>query len=59
MWLCVGGAFQDHNMELEIGFDARVEKIYDADTRYPEGKKATGNGRSVLFLIWFSPTTET
>ena len=66
MWLCVGVVFGDHNTEFapgdkrtaSIGFDARTGRIYDADIKYSNGKKATGNGRSVLFLIWFSVTTE-
>ena len=66
MWLCVGVVFRDHNTEFapgdkrtaSIGFDARAGRIYDADTKYSNGKKATGKGRSVLFLIWFSLTTE-
>ena len=60
MWLCVGVVFGDHNTEFapgdkrtaSIGFDARTGRIYDADTKYSNGKKATGNGRSVLsFLV--------
>ena len=58
MWLRVGGVFGDLNSELAVGLDARKKIIYDADETYPEGKKATGNGRSVLLSIWFSLTTE-
>ena len=51
MWLCVGVVFEDHSTKsapgdkrtATIGFDARAKRIYDADTKYSKGKKATGN----------------
>ena len=68
MWLCVGVVFEDHNKKFvpgdkrtaTIGFDARLERIYDAEMGYDvkkqyavySGKKATGNGRTVLSSIW-------
>ena len=55
MWLCLGGVFEDHNTEfapqnkgtVTIGFDTRDKRIYDGDTKYPKGKRVTGNSRSV------------